>query len=152
MRRIALVVTLTTALLAVTAVAHAAELSAGVVAEDALAALGLAGAVVLLVLAVLLQRIAVGSAMADNISYVVAGAVCIGGSALANWSTRFAPDAATAIQIGLAADGLLLVAIVLLCVYFFRVRSALQRFQRIMTSVEPLAEMHVENRDVPHNA
>lgn len=147
MRRIALVASYTTALLSLPAVALGAEVSGGALAEDALSALGLVGAIFLLVFAVRLERIARGAAVADNISYVVAGSICIGASALSNWSGRLVTDAAVRLQIGLAGDGLLLVAIVLMCVYFFRVHAALKRFQRIMTTVEPLAEMHLEGKD-----
>ncbi|HEX9092357.1 MAG TPA: hypothetical protein VF902_00090 [Coriobacteriia bacterium] len=142
MKRASAVLGIVTVLLLTPSLAHAADGSGVVGFGDITAAMALAAAAVLLVLAVLLERIARGSALAENLSYVVAAAVCLGAAALANWSVRLIVLEVTRTQVALAADGLSLVSIALLCVYFYRVRAALVRFQRIMTSVEPLAEMH----------
>jgi uncharacterized membrane protein len=103
----------------------------------------LLSAVVLLVVALGLQRVARGSAIADNISYVVGACVCLGSAALARWVVRFVSQGLTSEQITLSSDLLTLAAIVLFCVYFFRVRAALSRFLQVAKSGDAaLARAH----------
>jgi hypothetical protein len=128
-----------TALLAPSA-AYAQDAAGAVSVNDVVGAALLVATVVLLLLAMGLERVARGSAIADNISYVVVACVCLGASSLAAWSDRFATEGATRAQLALSADALTLVGIILLCVYFFRVRAALQRFLSVtMAGEEALA-------------
>lgn len=105
-------------------------------AADAAGATVLLSAVALLVMALALQRVARGSAIADNISYVVGACVCLGAAVLGRWVVRFVPQGLTSEQIALSSDLLTLVAIVLFCVYFFRVRVALSHFLEIAKAGE----------------
>ncbi len=91
-------------------------------------ALTLVAAIVLLVVALGLHRVARGSAMAENISYVVAACACLGAAVLSGWAARFMPDAFTADQASLGSQLLVIATISFFCVYFYRVRSALKQF------------------------
>lgn len=126
-------------LLALPAVARAAEL------DEAPAAVafgtGLAmmiAAAVLLVIALSLARVAEGSAVAQNISYVVGACACLAGSVLLSWMVRVLPDALSASQARLGSDLLIIAAIVLFSVYFWRVRASLRRFLTVVSSDEAL--------------
>jgi hypothetical protein len=90
----------------------------------------LVGAVVLLLIALGLARIAEGSAMAENISYVVAGCVCLACSVLATWIVRFTRGTFLGEQLMLTSEALIVACIAFFCVYFFRVRAALKRFRK----------------------
>jgi hypothetical protein len=88
----------------------------------------LLASIALLLVALGLARVSQGSAIAENISYVVAACVCLAGSALAAWAVRFAPQEVAAAQIELGGKALNVVSIVFFCIYFFRVRAAMTRF------------------------
>jgi hypothetical protein len=88
----------------------------------------LVASIALLLVALGLARVSQGSAIAENISYVVAACVCLAGSALAAWAVRFAPQEVAAAQIELGGKALNVVSIVFFCIYFFRVRAAMSRF------------------------
>jgi uncharacterized membrane protein len=106
----------------------------------------LVAAIVLLVIALGLARVAEGSTMADNISYVVAACVCLAGSVLANWATRLAIDPDVASQVLMGEQALIVVAIALFCVYFYRVRAALKRFLTVTSGEDSLARAHAPER------
>lgn len=92
-------------------------------------ALTLIAAIALLVVALLLKQVASGSVVAENISWVSAACVCLAASVLAQWTSLFLPAGSLAArQAVLGSDLLTLVALVLLCLYFWRVRQALRRF------------------------
>lgn len=99
----------------------------------------LVAAAVLLIVALSLARVADGSAVAENISYVVAACACLGASVLASWASRILPDALSASQASLGSDMLIVVATVLFSIYFWRVRSSLRRFLSVISSDELLA-------------
>jgi hypothetical protein len=103
----------------------------------------LVAAVVLLTIALGLARVAEGSAMADNISYVVAACICLAASVLATWGARFAPPGVVADQISIGGQALIIAAIALFCVYFFRVRLVLKRFLSVMAADDALARAHM---------
>lgn len=84
-------------------------------------------AVVLLGEVFSLVRVADGSAIADNVDYVVAGVACIGASVLAGWVSRWV-DGLASVQARIGQDLLILMAMVFLGIYFYRVRRALTRF------------------------
>jgi hypothetical protein len=99
----------------------------------------LLASVALLLVALGLARVSQGSAIADNISYVVAACVCLAGSALAEWAVQFASQDLAAAQIDLGGKALTVVSIVFFCVYFFRVRAALRRFLSSVSGDDVLA-------------
>jgi hypothetical protein len=103
----------------------------------------LVAAVVLLLIALGLARVAAGSAMADNISYVVAACICLAASVLAAWGARFAPQGVVADQVSIGGQALIIAAIALFSVYFFRVRLALKRFLSVMAADDALARAHM---------
>jgi hypothetical protein len=104
----------------------------------------LMAAVVLLAIALGLARVAEGSAMAENISYVVAACVCLSGSVLATWAARFAPPGAVADQVAIGGQALVIAAITFFCIYFFRVRLALKRFLSAVSVDDALARAHMQ--------
>jgi nitrate reductase gamma subunit len=104
--------------------------------------LTLVSAVALLVIALGLARVAEGSTMADNISYVVAACVCLAGSVLANWATRLDMQPDVASQVLMGEQALIVVAIALFCVYFYRVYAALKRFLTVTSGEDILARAH----------
>ncbi len=104
-------------------------------------------AIALLVIAFGLSRVAAGSAMAENISYVVAACSCMGASVLASWAARFVDDGAAASQVLLGGQVLIIATMVLLCVYFYRVRAALKRFLDAASSSEVLARAQASGED-----
>jgi 4-amino-4-deoxy-L-arabinose transferase-like glycosyltransferase len=99
----------------------------------------LLAAIVLLVIALGLARVARGSAMADNISYVVLACICLAGSVLATWIARYTSPGAAADQVVIGGQALVIAAIALFGVYFFRVRAALGRFLSVLSDEDALA-------------
>lgn len=96
--------------------------------------LNLVAAMTLMVIALLLERASSGSILADNISWVVAACLCLGAAVLAKWTSLFLePGSLGASQAVLGADLLTLTGLVLLCLYFGRVRAALLRFARVLS-------------------
>jgi hypothetical protein len=96
--------------------------------------LTLVAAMSLMVIALLLEHASSGSVVAENISWVVAACLCLGASVLAKWTSLFLePGSLGASQAVLGADLLTLTGLVLLCLYFWRVRAALLRFTRILS-------------------
>lgn len=137
----------TVVLLAAPSVACASDGGAAESATWTIGVVTLLASVVLLLIAIGLARVAAGSAMADNISYVVAACVCLTGSVLASWSVRFAADSAVSDQLTLGSSALTAVSIVLFCVYFHRVRSALRHFLMAASGPDALARAQAP-RDV----
>jgi hypothetical protein len=99
---------------------------------------GLLVAVVLLIEALGVRKVAFGGAIAEKISYVVLAVICLAGSALAQWARNFVLDV-TQEQVRLASELLVIVAMALLAAYFYSVRSALRSYLREMTGSEMLA-------------
>lgn len=93
---------------------------------------GLGVAVILLLEALALRKVALGGAITERISYVVLAIVCLAGSALAQWATNFVADV-TLEQVRLASQVLVITAMGLLAAYFYSVRSALQGYLKSMT-------------------
>jgi hypothetical protein len=114
-------------------VPQALEIGAGVAA--------LLLAVVLLVVVLQLQRVAKGGAIAGNVSYVVAAAVCLAASVLAGWVSRFTPEGFTSAQTKLASDLLVVAALAFFAIYFWRIRVTLVGFvksaEAYLTHVDP---------------
>lgn len=100
---------------------------------------GLIVAVILLLEALTLRKVALGGAIAERISYVVLAIVCLAGSALAEWVQNFVPVVSQE-QIRLAAQLLVIAAMGLLAAYFYSVRRALQGYLRAMTGSDRVAD------------
>ena len=88
---------------------------------------GLIVAVVLLVEALGVRRLALGGAVAEKISLVVLAVICLAASALAEWGTNFVVDL-TLDQVQLASEVLVVVAMALLAAYFWSVGAGMRRY------------------------
>jgi len=99
--------------------------------------LGLVVAVVLLLEALAVRRVALGGAIAEKMSYVILAIVCLAASALARWTGNFV-DGVTLQQTELASEFLVIVAMALLAAYFYSVRAAMQAYLKVMMSTEPV--------------
>ncbi|MDA3935748.1 MAG: hypothetical protein PF636_02630 [Actinomycetota bacterium] len=93
---------------------------------------GLATAVLLLAGSILLKQVSQGSSIADNMTYIMSGAICIAASMLARWAVLFWPDGVSPDIVTLSSDLLLTAGMALFTAYFFRVRSALLAFMKMM--------------------
>lgn len=131
LRAIETVALVATLLVALPSVAFAAEpfSSASFGVHLGLSLVGLAVAVLLLVEALEVRRLASGGAVAERIGLVVLAVVCLAASALAEWATNFVIDL-TLEQVQLASEVLVIVAMALLAVYFWNVRAGMTRFLR----------------------
>lgn len=89
------------------------------------ALIGLGVAIVLLVEALLVRRVAMGGVIADKIGLVVLAIVCLAASAVANWLVNFS-DGVTLDQMRFASDVLVIAAMALLLAYFSGVRRGFQ--------------------------
>lgn len=98
-----------------------------------LSLLGLVVAVVLLVNALGVRKLALGGVVAEKISLVVLAAICLAASALAEWGTSFVADL-TLDQTQLASEVLVIVAMALLTVYFWSVRSGMKSYLGTVTA------------------
>jgi hypothetical protein len=100
--------------------------------DIAAAGVGLLTALVLLIDAIQLRRVAKGSVVAENIQYMILAVVCFAGSMLLRWLVAFSTDVDLAAQLDFTADLLIIAGMALLAVYFYRVRAALQRYLDIL--------------------
>lgn len=101
-----------------------------------LSLVGLITAVILLVEALAIRRLATGGAVAQRIGLVVLAVVCLAASALAEWGTNFVVDL-TLDQVQLASEVLVIAAMGLLAAYFWNVRSTMDRYLRNVISEMP---------------
>jgi len=113
-------------------------------------ALSLIAAIFLLIVVLGLRRVAEGSAVADNIAFVMAGTLALAASVVAAWANRFMVGISGE-QTRIAADLLVMLSMVLFAVYFWRVRSALARFLSVNTE-ELLAEMQYSDERSESNS
>ncbi len=88
---------------------------------------GLGVAVVLLVQALAVRKVAAGGVIAEKISYVVLATVCLAASAVAQWSRNFVVGM-TLDQVQFASQVLVIIAMGLLAAYFAGVSRALNGF------------------------
>ena len=93
---------------------------------------GLVVAIILLIQALAVRKLARGGAVADKIGYVVLAVVCLAASALAEWGTNFFAGL-TLEQANLASQLLVIVAMVLLAVYFSSVGASMRRYLQSLT-------------------
>lgn len=103
-----------------------------------MSAVGLLVAILLLLEALRVKKVAFGGAIAERMSYVVLAILCLAGSALARWVGNFVTDVNQE-QVQLASEALVIAAMALLATYFYSVRSALQKYLKAMTGSEMLA-------------
>ena len=101
-----------------------------------LSLVGLITAVILLVEALAIRRLATGGAVAQRIGLVVLAVVCLAASALAEWGTNFVVDL-TLDQVQLASEVLVIAAMGLFAAYFWNVRSSMDRYLRNVISEMP---------------
>lgn len=94
---------------------------------------GLVVAIVLLLEALAVRRVALGGAIAEKMNYVILAIVCLAASALARWTGNFV-SGLTLSQTQLASEFLVIVAMALLTAYFYSVRSAMQSYLKVMTA------------------
>jgi hypothetical protein len=94
-------------------------------------ATGLAVAIVLLLEALALRKVAFGGAIAEKIHFVILAIICLAASALAKWTSNFVTGI-TFEQTELISELLVLLAMGLLAGYFYSVRSAMQEFLKVM--------------------
>lgn len=84
-------------------------------------------AAMLLLVVMRLREVAEGSAIADNIAYVMGATVCFAAAITLGWIARFVDfDAAGYVRAG--GDVLVMLSVLLFAIYFARVRRALTRF------------------------
>lgn len=101
---------------------------------------GLVVAIVLLLEALAVRRVALGGAIAEKMNYVILAIVCLAASALARWTGNFVTGFTLA-QTQLASEFLVIVAMALLAAYFYSVRSAMQSYLKVMTAkAQPAAD------------
>lgn len=120
--------------------------SDGAVVAPAWLGLGMGGfalvvSALLLLEVAALRRLAEGSAFADNMAYVMAGIVALAASALAGWVALLDPADVSRDLVRVVSDALVGVGMVLLGVYFFRVRRAMKRYLSVLSGGDPLASV-----------
>lgn len=117
--------------------------------------LGLLCSVVLLLVVLALRRVAEGAAIAENMSYVMAGVLCLATSVLLGWIARLTDTDFSPEQARLGSDLLVIASMVFFGIYFYRVRRAMVRFLDTMTAgaladtgeEEILARIHCEEAE-----
>lgn len=144
MKRVLATVLATGAVAFTPAIAVAAETTSTAtevptVVRLAVSAAGLVLALLLLLEALGVRKVALGGAIAEKISYVVLAIVCLASSALVQWLQNFIPDVPAG-QNELIAQVLVLAAMGLFAAYFYSVRSALNKYLTAMTGSERLAD------------
>ncbi len=107
----------------------------------------LVAAVVLLIEVSRLRRAAEGAAFTDNMAYVMGGIICLATSVLVGWIAGVADVGLTAEHARFFSDALVGVAMVLLGVYFVRVRRAISRYLKVLSGETLLAQAHMTEED-----
>jgi hypothetical protein len=114
----------------------------------AVSAAGLGVAIILLLEALELRKVALGGAIAEKIHFVILAIVCLAASALAKWAGNFV-SGLTFEQTELISEALVVLAMGLFAAYFYSVRSAMQAYLTDMRSqpVAPLPAVTEEPED-----
>jgi hypothetical protein len=99
-------------------------------------AAGLVIAIMLLIEALMLRRVAYGGAIAEKLHFVILAIVCLGAAALASWASNFV-SGVTLEQTRLAGEMLVLLAMALLFGYFYSVRTAMQSYLKVLRQELP---------------
>jgi hypothetical protein len=92
----------------------------------------------MLLVVVRVRRVAEGSAIFGNISYVVAASLCLTASILADWVDRFVGTFSAHLA-RTGGDVLVAVSLLLFIVYFARIGSAFNSYLKVLSSDEVLA-------------
>jgi len=108
---------------------------------------GLGVAVVLLLEALNVRKVAAGGVIADKISYVILAIVCLSASALAQWARNFVAGV-TLDQVQFASQVLVITAMGLLAAYFASIVRAYQGYMKTMTSGDSESEQSDPEEDV----
>jgi hypothetical protein len=108
---------------------------------------GLGVAVVLLVEALAVRKVAAGGVIADKISYVILATVCLAASAVAQWSRNFVYGV-TLEQVQFASQVLVTIAMGLLAAYFASVVRALRGYIDSAKATSAGAEVSGAEEDV----
>lgn len=115
-------------------------------------ATGLAVAIVLLLEALRLRKVALGGAIAEKLHFVVLATVCLAASALAKWTSNFV-GGMTFEQTELVSELLVLLAMALLAGYFYSVRTVMQAYLTgSETEQDVQAEAEAEESEDEHVA
>lgn len=101
-------------------------------------------AMIMLVVVLRLRRVADGSAIAENISYVVGASLCLAASVMLGWVDRFVASGG-AVRAG--ADVLVMVSMLLFAMYFMRVSEALCAFLDHASSLNMLVAAQGAHND-----
>jgi glucose uptake protein GlcU len=96
------------------------------------AGIGLLTALILLIDAILLRRVAEGSVVAENIQYLMLAVVLLGISTVGRWIVTMTEDNILSVQVAFTADLLVIAGMALLAIYFYRVRRALTKFLDVL--------------------
>lgn len=105
--------------------------------------LGLVVAVILLVGALQVRRLALGGIVAEKISLVILAIICLATAALLQWVFHFLPAGLSEDQAQFAAQLLVIVAMALLTEYFYGMYRSMKGYMRALTGTQKL-EQEVE--------
>lgn len=108
-----------------------------------MSAFALVAAALLLVEVLRLRRVAAGAAYAEHMSFVMGGVAALVASVLVGRVPAIVPDALTAGEARFLSDALVGISMVLLGVYFLRVRRAMARYLDVLEADELIARAHV---------
>ena len=112
----------------------------------AVSLLGLLVAIVLLIEALAVRKLALGGAVANKMGFVVLAVVCLAASAIAEWATNFVVDLSLE-QAQLASEVLVIVAMALLAAYFSSVGAGMRRYMEALTHA-----LHHPDPPTPHDS
>lgn len=108
--------------------------------ELVVSGVGLVVAVILLVGALQVRRLAMGGIVAERISLVILSIACLATAALLEWVVHFLPDGFSDAQAQFAAQLLVIVAMALLAEYFYNMYRSMKGYMNALTGSQKLAE------------
>jgi hypothetical protein len=88
----------------------------------------LAIAVALMIDVLALHRVSEGSAISENINYLVLGVICLAASVLFGWIGGLLPLGISSDQAVLASDGFVMLAMAFMAIYFYRLYTSLSGY------------------------
>lgn len=108
--------------------------------ELVVSGVGLVVAVILLVGALQVRRLAMGGIVAEKISLVILAIACLATAALLEWIVNFLPSGFSGAQAQFAAQLLVIVAMALLAEYFYNMYRSMKGYMTALTGAQRLAE------------
>lgn len=108
--------------------------------ELVVSGVGLAVAVILLIGALQVRRLAMGGIVAERISLVILSIACLATAALIEWIVHFLPEELSAAQAQFAAQLLVIVAMALLAEYFYNMYRSMKGYMNALTGSQQLAD------------